>query len=102
MSDTDIWKDREYIEEFIWSRKGEFDEEGWTLIDDVDGEKHRWYQKHLLILEGGGVLWGTYYNQPLTELQEGMGRFEDYEVGGQVPLFRVRAVPMTTVTYVPV
>lgn len=57
--------------------------------------KHRWYTKRLVVFEREGELWGFYYLDPATEMQEGQDRFEMVPV----PVVRVRSREVTSIVY---
>jgi hypothetical protein len=65
-----------------------------VAIQDVS--EHRWYTKQLVVFEAmDAALWGFYYFDPATELQEDAERFED----DPVPIFPVVAKSATITIY---
>jgi hypothetical protein len=64
-----------------------------VAIQDVS--KHRWYTKQLVVFEDDGALFGFYYFDPATEMQEDAERFED----DPVPIFRVAPKEVTITRY---
>jgi hypothetical protein len=59
---------------------------------------HRWYTTYLIVFPYQQELRGFYYDEPATEEQEGMDRFDSYHV----VTFPVVAKQITTTVYEPV
>lgn len=64
-----------------------------VAIQDV--EEHRWYTTQLVVFEHEDDLWGFYYLDPASELQEDQDRFES----DPVKIFPVDGREVTTVIY---
>jgi hypothetical protein len=59
--------------------------------------EHRWYRKQLIVYRRGAELWGFYYLDPASELQEDQDRFES----DPVKTFPVAGREIVTTIYEP-
>ncbi len=60
-------------------------------------ENHRWYTTLLVVFDSTEGLYGFYYLDPASELQEDQDRYED----DPVPIFPVKVETITTKVYSP-
>lgn len=65
----------------------------YVAIQDVS--EHRWYTRQLVVFERDGALFGFYYMEPASELQEDQDRFET----DPVRVFPVSGREVTTTVY---
>lgn len=71
-------------------------EHAWNAVATQTVSEHRWYTKQLIVArDDAGDLFGFYYLNPASELQEDQDRFES----DPVPVFAVVAREVTTTVY---
>lgn len=68
---------------------------GLNLVAIQFESEHRWYNRKLVVFTQDGDLWGFYYDEPATEVQEGMDVFEAIPV----PVYPVMGVKETRIVY---
>lgn len=69
--------------------------EGYHYVARQLESKHRWYERYLIVFDLEGTLWGFLYDEPATEEQEGMERFDS----DPVKCFRVTGTPVSKMVY---
>lgn len=79
--------DREDAEEIYW---------GEDQIAKQFVAEHRWSNTFLIVFERDGELWGFYYDEPATEMQEGNDPF-DYD--DPVSVFPIIGKEVTKIVY---